>query len=551
MHRHRFFQLSLLTLAVTGASSTLLAAPAPQFTQQQDTIRVDGFDLLHFKAAPELGWTEEKVRTFLEGQLKKFNNRFSMRDLEILARQLSIQMKQAGLMFSRAAVLDQEIKNNRVEIVFEDGLLGEVVIMNAERTKPKLLVRPFLPYLQHTAVRRELDQALYQLDKLPGIDVFGFFSFSSTPGLSRLNLKVVDETGWTARFSTDNYGSEALGRERINGQLEILNPTGWGDDLKLSVGRGYTDPGFLEGYAQYTIPIGAQYQPLRFLVSNSDFDLGQGFESLEIFGRSTLASMDYRHQLSIGQGSIVLDAGISASKSKVDSVFYSDLFLRETNVQTFKAGAQYSNLIMPRLSHTLRAGVRVGSYEESSNDEDLGEVLLEDSFVSLDSFYQMNYYHNDSKRIRHTTFNLELFGSNDPLPSVEQRSFGGKNGVRGLPTGYFSADHGAMAHLSYDTGIWPASFPGTLTFFTDAGFGRRVETNNLIQNSAEQTAQFASVGLGYTWKKGRFQLNYDFGKILHANLDDESATQAELDDFSENKPSRHYLSMSYQLGEYK
>ena len=94
-------------------------------------------------------------------------------------------------------------------------------------------------------------------------------------------------------------------------------------------------------------------------------------------------------------------------------------------------------------------------------------------------------------------------------------------------------------------------FLGFPVFFTDAGFGRRVETNNLIQNSAEQTAQFASVGLGYTWKKGRFQLNYDFGKILHANLDDESATQAELDDFSENKPSRHYLSMSYQLGEYK
>lgn len=530
----------------TGADKTV----AQKGTSPVQRVRVDQFDLVQFKPAPDLGWTQARVTDFLDEQLRAKNNLFTLAELEILARQLSIQMKQAGLMFSRAQIADQEITNNTVQILFEDGVLGEIVVMDAQRTQPKLLVRPFMRHLQHTAVRDELDQALYQLDRLPGVDVFGFFSFTETPGVSRLNLRVVEETSWSALLHTDNYGSEALGRERLHATLDILNMSGWGDKLKLNIGRSLSQPGFFEGFAQYTLPVGPAYQPLRFLISHSDFNLGQGFEDLEIFGTSTLANMNYAYSLGFGPGTLTLDAGVSLSHAKIDSLFYSSAFLRESEVFTTNFGVNFTNLLASSLSQQVSAGVRVGQSEERSVVENVGQVIVDSDFVATDAQYSLRYFHEPSKQPRVTSLVLEAFSSSDPMPSISQTGFGGRYGIRGLPTGYFSADEGALLHFHHDSLLWPTSWPGNLHFFADAGLGRRLAEDDITANMPAQTAQFASAGFGYSWQKGAFRVSYEFGKLLHAELEDETATPEALASFADNLPSRHYLSLSYDLGEH-
>ena len=510
-------------------------------------IEVNQFELVQFKPQQALGWTKETVTQFLDEQFKNEKNLFSMQELELLARQLSIQMKQAGLMFSRAQVPEQEIKNKTVQIVFEDGLLGEVVVMDAKRTKPKLLVRPFLPFLQTTAVRSDLDQALYQLDRLPGLDVFGFFSVTDTPGLSRLNLRVVDEFSWSAFAHTDNHGSESVGRERFYATLDLLNFTGWGDQLKLNVGRSYSQPGFFDGYAQYTLPVGPGYNPLRFLISNSDFNLGQGFASLEVFGQSTLASVQYEHNLSPYVKGWSTSIGGSLSESKIDSVFYSDLFFRDSSVAVLSAGLHYSNVLTDNMSHHWRNSVRFGNVDETSVDEDGTPVQKTSDFTFLSMAYRVQYFQDKSANPKLSSLNFELFGANNQMPSVEQQGFGGFNGIRGLPTGYFSADQGALVHLSHDIGYWPDAFSGRLSVYADGGWGHRLDR----RDEPAQTAQFASVGVGYGFAWHKIQFRYDFGKVVHVNLSSDGAPQDSLDGFNSNKPSRHYFSLSYDLGQFK
>lgn len=556
--------LLLLTLGGCWPVSHVIAATEvqPEWVDALETtqlayeddelkISVKSFKLIQFKPMPDLGWTEARVKQFLDDQLAKHEQKFSLKELEILARQLSIQMKQAGLMFSRAVVLEQEVLNQQVAITFEDGLLGEVVVMDANRTKPQLLARPFMPFLQNTAIRHELDEALYRLDRLPGLDVFGFFSVTNTPGLSRLNLKVIEERAWKAMVHTDNHGSDSIGRERMHATLELLNMSGWGDELTLNIGRSYSQPGFVEGYAKYTLPVGAHYQPLSFLISNSDFELGQGFESLDVFGATNLARVQYTHHLGLDNASVSLNLAASVSRSNIDSDLYSELFFRDSTVSVLDVGAAHTTILTRGLSQSISLGGRTGNSDEDFIDpESRAPDSDSSSFSSLSAQYQLQYFHDTQSSPRVSFLNLRAFGASAALPAVEQTGLGGRSGVRGLPSGYFSADQGFIAHFGHDIGFWPNSWPGSVRLLADIGMGER-KAQDAVANSVAQTAQFASLGLGYTWEKGRFSVAYDFGKIIHAELENELANIETIEAFSENKPSRHYLSISYDLGEHQ
>ena len=76
-------------------------------------------------------------------------------------------------MFSRAEIPEQDITDGVVQLYIRPGVLGEVAVLNAQRTQSSVLARPFMKLLQKPALRITLDQALKRLEFLPGLDVFG------------------------------------------------------------------------------------------------------------------------------------------------------------------------------------------------------------------------------------------------------------------------------------------------------------------------------------------------------------------------------------------
>jgi len=523
------------------ANSPVVAQPA-QASVKRMTVR--RFELANFQAQPKLGWTQAVVDELLARALER-QNEFSLAELDAVAQSLSVRMKQLGLMFGRASIPDQQISNDTVLIEFEQGKLGEVVVMDAQRIQPAVLARPFKPLLQQSAVRQELDDAILHLDYLPGVEVFGFFSVTEEPGVARLNLRVMEEAGWSASIGTDNYGNAVVGQERLFANLSILNPSGWGDQLGLKIGRSYSQPGFFDGAVEYSIPLGRAFAPLRFSLSNSDYELGQGFEMLEVFGRSTSASLGFVQSIDYWPSRYSWFGQVGKTISKVDSTLSSEDFFSENDVVDLKFGATWYYALSERLQQSLRGSATFGTSEVLTQPN--GQLSRADNtFSMLELGYQLLL---TPKRATASSVNSGLKFttrfSQDLLPAVNRLGFGGVDGVRGLDSGFFSADNGVLGTIWYGSKLWAEHLPGQLQLFTDFGQGTRFAN----ESTFDQTAQFASVGVGWRFTQGPWDLRTDLGKVIHLDFDRGGLSVEDQQQLNDQRPAAVFFSLAYTFEE--
>jgi len=523
-------------------SQTELKTPA-------GSLRVQQFQLKNFTPYPQLGWTQAWVSDYLADIIKNQGPFFTPDELYQVARGLSVEMKKAGLMFSRAVISEQKVIDGIIEIIVEPGVLGEVVVLNAQRTKPETLARPFIEHLQKPALRPDLDQALMQVDYLPGLDVFGFFSVTGTPGVSRLNLKVIEERAWTAKIGADSYGNEATGKERASANLKLLNPTGLGDTFSLGVSRSFEYPGTFDGFVGYSIPLGADYQPLAFNFSSSDFDLGTGFEELKIFGQALTLGAQYTHEITNWPVRYQLTTGVQLQKSKIDSEFFSDIFQRETQVASVNVGGSRHKRINKNLAQSGRLNFVAGQAKETTPIPGSATQTrdADETFVIAQAGYNFERLTDLTTMPRSTALDVQVFYSPDRLPAIQQMSLAGAQGVRSLESGFFSVDQGVLLAYEYQTPLIQ-SIPYIKPFvFADLGYGIRLNNGQ----TEDQTGQFIGVGLGFTGSKGRLSYRYEFGQTVQLDFSGGDLSIDALNALNNDKPSNHTFSISYQLREYQ
>jgi len=232
----------------------------------------------------------------------------SLADLQSLADAITARYQKAGYPFSQAYVPAQTVKDGHVSIAVLEAHYDNFVLENSSRVRD-FVVQATLSDLKigMPVDQASLDKVLLLISDLPGTQVKGTLRPGQTLGASELQVDVTPGPIFNGNVSADDYGNAATGRERLNANVNLLEPLRLGDALSasaLTAGRGMT-----YGRLGYQVPLDGMSTQFEAHLSTLDYELVHGSEvpldargSASVFGlgldqillRSTAANVTAR-----------------------------------------------------------------------------------------------------------------------------------------------------------------------------------------------------------------------------------------------------------------
>lgn len=433
-----------------------------------------------------LGPTElKKLVSVIEKQNKERG--LSYGDLEDIAAELTNFYRRQGLFLAQVQIPAQDVENGMVTLTVQEGLLGQVVAEDNEDYSNEKLAEPFDEQRGHLVNHENIEEGLYLLNDLPGLNVTGYFSAGDNPGETKLNLKVRETDSWRASFRVDNHGSLYTGNERVYTTVDWLNPLGIGDALTLgylkSNPESDDDYGSDLGQFRYSFPLLGPRTRLEISADHNKFSLydetGENsvINALEISGVNTSYALSLDHKFRRSRDfNLTGSFGLTEKKSDLEGIpeFTSDhVYGGEVGIYMDSLSNGFLSMLNI-LSATAQYGEHQNTVEEGRGD-DFNKLAINTSSLI---FLPMPFTNDHSRLI--VKGRAQYSESN--LPGFEQLSLGGANSVRAFSTRDFSADMGAVISAE-----WYVNFP---EFMNPTLFNQRL-------NDIFQVALIADVGYGY------------------------------------------------------
>ncbi|WP_444929375.1 ShlB/FhaC/HecB family hemolysin secretion/activation protein [Microbulbifer sp. SSSA002] len=427
----------------------------------------------------------------LVGVIEKQNEErgLSYGDLEEIAAELTSFYRRQGLFLAQVQIPAQDVEDGVVTLTVQEGLLGQVVAEDNEKYTEEKLAEPFDSQRGQLVNHENIEEGLYLLNDLPGLNVTGYFSAGDNPGETKLNLKTRESGSWRATFRADNHGSLYTGSERIYTTVDWLNPLGFGDALTLGYLKSNpeSDDDYGSDLAQlrYSFPLFGPRTRLEISADHNTFNLydetgeNVAINALGISGvnKNYAISLDHKFRRS-RDFNFTGSFGLTEKESDLEGIVEFD----NDHVYGGEVGVYMDSLSNGFLSmlNTLSATAQYGKHQNLSVDEEgRGEDFNKLAINSSSLIFLPMPFTDDHSR-------LILKGraqySESNLPGFEQLSLGGANGVRAFSARDFSADMGAV--LSAE---WYVNFP---EFMNPIVFNQRL-------NDLFQVALIADVGYGY------------------------------------------------------
>ncbi|AWF79628.1 ShlB/FhaC/HecB family hemolysin secretion/activation protein [Microbulbifer sp. A4B17] len=425
----------------------------------------------------------------LVGVIEKQNKErgLSYGDLEEIAAELTSFYRRQGLFLAQVQIPAQDVENGVVTLTVQEGLLGQVVAEDNEDYSDEKLAEPFEDQRGHLVNHENIEEGLYLLNDLPGLNVTGYFSAGDNPGETKLNLKVRESDSWRASFRADNHGSLYTGSERVYATVDWLNPLGIGDALTLgylkSNPESDEDYGSDLGQIRYSFPLFGPRTRLEISADHNEFSLfneeddGDVVNLLEISGvnKSYALSLDHKFRRS-RDFNLTGSFGLTEKKSDLDGV----IEFTNDHVYGGEVGIYMDSLSNGFLSmlNVVSATAQYGEHQnavEPGRGDDFNKLAINTSSLI---FLPMPFTDDHSRLIVKGRAQY----SESSLPGFEQLSLGGANGVRAFSARDFSADMGAIVSAE-----WYVNFP---EFMNPILFNQRL-------NDIFQVALIADVGYGY------------------------------------------------------
>lgn len=430
---------------------------------------------------------------------------FTQAQLEQVAARLTNFYRERGLFLARAYVPVQEVSDGIVKLHVLEGRLGEVAVSENQRYTDRRLSEPFEPQLESTVKRESIEEALYLLNDLPGLDVYGTFTAGERVGETRLKLNVRGEKRVSASMRFDNHGSEFTGQDRGFLVVDWLNMTGIADQLSLGVLQTANPANNTYGYIDYAVPVGRN--SITASASSSAFVIGSGegnddIGELELSGDNKVFELGVRHQFTRGRQRN-LSAGLTLSRKSSDLTSavqeFSDLDqTQDINSFAFNAGfdklfEQKQMLIQGQFLLDLG---NIGSGALPGQKKNFWKAAY-----TWSSLVFVNSSPRSDRSDRIIVRSVGQYTSRT-LPALEQFPLGGADLVRGFSSSTFSGDRGVVLGVDwfpyvpvFDSILFGKTRVSDLfqiLLFADAAYGQRLG----IGDDPDQWAAFSSIGAG-------------------------------------------------------
>lgn len=327
-----------------------------------------------------------------------------------------------------------------------------------------------------------LERELLLVNDLPGLTSRAVIRPGKDLGTSEI-LLTSKEKRYSGHLSYNNYGREEVGRWRLEGEFNFLNPFGIGDQLTLGATKSESD---LLDYTNvaYNVPFGSNGDRIGINAAYIQYNVGGDFRVLDIEGTNRNFQVTYSHPIqrsrkrNILVGASVIN-NISRSKSLDSVTSDSDITYLELN--------GLFNKVHDDNSVTTASAVFDSNFNNNDGSGSDTGLLAKFTF--------------DVAHLRPLTQQWNLFAravavvSLDDLPDTQKFSIGGQGSVRGFPSSEVRGDQGFQTTVEIRRPfIIGESTPATFKAFHDLGQVYR-KTTTAGQKDKES---LSSVGFGLT-----------------------------------------------------
>lgn len=430
-------------------------------------VRVIEFNVVGAMDRPERGVHLEDINSLLTFKLAKQPlEGFSINELQAIADEITLYYRNRGMLLAQAVVPAQSVKEGTVALQVIEGSLGAVKIEGNKSYDVENLEGPFRGLVNQPVDKDQIEQAILNLQGLPGLTVFGTFRQGSTLGDADLLVSVREEDRFYIRPSIDNYGSQFTGDQRFMLDFGVNNVTGHADRLS--------------GYVLETAnPSNGTYYGLEYAATT----------------KTTKTSVGIRTEKNRFD---VTNAGSSLAPLVTGEVEQSDLWLqrRFANRRRFRADGTFDVAVKDSVTRTLQGqiqeqrdelttfgytfnyysvgprqrGINLGFVRAVAGTNDSLEpsrfhgsnrAAAEDDYTKFEIGYQRLQRLKDHNAL---LLRINAQHSDDLLVSLEQFSIGGPANIRAYPIAEGLVDSGQAATLE-----WIMDAPG----FADRPVGNR------------------------------------------------------------------------------
>lgn len=399
----------------------------------------------------------------------------SLDQINAVTARITALYAQRGYLLSRALVPPQDARDGTLRIRIVEAVYGRTDAALAEGTRLDAAQVQAVLAAQGVASgqpvqRAGLERGLLLLEELPGVQTRARFAPGQSVGSSDLDVDVRQGRLATGRAGLDNLGGRYTGRERLSGLLQLNDPSGRGDLLRLS---GIKSSGLDFLSAGYQAPVGHDGLRLGVNASALDYRLCCEFAPLDARGQVRTLGASASYPLLLSQQTVLRGDWSVERRRSSDDARGVEVSRRRVDVSTLALNWQSSDRLGGLF--TLYGGASFGKLNLSGNAAnavfDRATAQAAGHYAKLRTSYARLQSWGPSQLFLRV--NGQLASKN--LDSSEKLSLGGLDGVRAYAQGEAAGDQALQASIEYGH-LLNLPVPGRVqaTAFADAG---RVQLN--------------------------------------------------------------------------
>jgi hemolysin activation/secretion protein len=408
-----------------------------------------------------------------------------------VADALTRYYRDRGYSVASVNVPAQKVSTGVVRLEVIEGRIGSIAVDGNKRYRTRSLER----YLGDIAVgdviqRSALEEELLLLNDLPGLTARAVVEPGDEFGESNFVLRAEEDLIDSAA-RLNNYGRVSIGEWRLEGDLGVNAPFGWGDRLEVNaVWADSNNLNYLSG--RYSVPI--LYRGTRASVYYSSYNYeihsteNGGFPLLDITGDGDNFGANVAHPI---------------IRSRRQNLFVTVGFDRTVT-------RQLTEPIGVKAKRDIGLLVLTGLYSREHADQ---------SFTTVGAIFSTNFDSNDRNRLtglpenNAQTAKLRIdashyralgglwafqvrgtaVGSIDPLVDTERFRIGGRENVRAYASSELAGDGGYALSLEvFRYFNFTPNLPASASLFIDTGTVTRKDCNTVVASGVVQ----AGLGLG-------------------------------------------------------
>ncbi len=501
-----------------------------------------------------LGDIDKYSVEFLNNLLKNYiNKENTFEELNEAASIIQNLYLENGYFLAQVFLPEQEISDQIIRIKINEGKLDKNNPYIVKKDNVRLYDDVASDYLNDALSgglnSQNLERALLNLNKLPGLNATSTIVAGDQEGTSKIVLNLVEDDLVNGSISFDNYGNRYTGKQRTNISVDFNNPSKFGDQLSFQkIVNTSTNYDFSK--IIYEFPILHSGLKSKLTYSDLEFEIGKELRTTPV---------------SVGDAST---SGISFSypikHTTNDTVFLKTDFERK-EIYNETAGSVTNDKVIENFNVGLtfekrdvfnNGDISLFSIDKSFGDLDLSKVSVDFNNDQASSGPKrhgsfdktlINFYYSQwiNENLNFKTSGLAQF-SNKNLDSSEQLSLGGITGVRSYPSGEASGDQGYKLTVELQTNL--SEFLNndvSATLFYDYGRIQQYKDPSNITLTTPNKYSLSGWGVAFDFNPNQdFSLSLVFSKTLGSN-DGKSNTGMNSD--GRDDDSRAWLLLSYKF----